>query len=274
MTDSEQKPGAAKGGKPYKRKLRNYLLDPSFQLKYAGFIFGVAAALSLLLGTLLWFTSQRLVDVSQTAVAEGQHVVELGRKVAAESEKVSKVVEMNIVKDPFYADNPELLEAFKAENADKGAVLVEQQQALEKQAETLKQKSAEIAAQQQVMLWTLFALLALLSVGVGLAGIVVTHRVAGPIFKMVRQIHDVEDGHWNMPSPLRPGDELGHFFKAFEEMVQTMRDQRQHEIDLMDELAEQLGDMGAEPRATYDELHAEMLRALHGPPRVRGAKSS
>ena len=27
----------------YKRRLRNYLLDKSFQLKYAGFIFGVAA---------------------------------------------------------------------------------------------------------------------------------------------------------------------------------------------------------------------------------------
>ena len=34
----------------YKRRLRNYLLDKSFQLKYAGFIFGVAAVLSVVWG--------------------------------------------------------------------------------------------------------------------------------------------------------------------------------------------------------------------------------
>jgi len=253
------------GDRPrHKRQLRNYLLDKSFQLKYAGFIFGVAAVLSAALGALLWQTSQRLVGVSQTAVSQGQHVVELGRQVAKESEKVSQVVQMNLVEDPFYKDNPELLAAFESDNEKKNALLVEQQEALEAQAASLQQQSAEIEAGQQRMLITLFVLLLLLSVGVGLAGIVVTHKVAGPIYKMIRQIRDVEDGHWNMPSPLRKGDELTHFFTAFEEMVQALRDQREHEMGLMDQLKERLGEMTPEQRAIYDELYKEMRRALHG----------
>ncbi len=248
----------------YKRRLRNYLLDKSFQLKYAGFIFGVAAVLSVVMGALLWQTSTRLVGVSQTAVSQGQHVVELGRKVAKESEKVSKVVQMNIVKDPFYADNPELLAAFENDNKQQNALLVEQQQALEAQAANLEKQSAEIESEQQAMLITLFVVLLVLSVAVGLAGIVVTHKVAGPIFKMIHQIKDVEDGHWNMPSKLRPGDELVHFFEAFEEMVRALRKQREHELEMMDELRERLGDMSPEQREIYERLYGEMRYALHG----------
>ena len=252
-------------GRPrYKRRLRNYLLDKSFQLKYAGFIFGVAAVLSAVMGALLWRTSQRLVGVSQTAVSQGQHVVELGRKVAKESEKVSKVVQMNIVKDPFYADNPELLAAFENDNEKQSALLTEQQEALETQAASLEKQSAEIASEQRAMLITLFAVLLVLSVAVGLAGIVVTHKVAGPIYKMINQIKDVQDGHWNMPSPLRKGDELVHFFEAFEDMVRSLRKQREHELEMMEKLRERLGEMSPDQREAYDELYREMRYALHG----------
>ena len=49
--------GSAGPKKRYKRKLSNFLLDRSFQLKYAGFLFGVAAVLSAGLGYLLWTTN-------------------------------------------------------------------------------------------------------------------------------------------------------------------------------------------------------------------------
>ena len=197
-------------------------------------------------------------------MSQGKHVVELGRKVAKESEKVSKVVQMNIVKDPFYADNPELLAAFENDNKQQNALLVEQQQALEAHAATLERQSAEIESEQRAMLITLFVVLLVLSVAVGLAGIVVTHKVAGPIYKMIHQIKDVEDGHWNMPGKLRKGDELGHFFEAFEEMVRALRTQREHEIELMEQLRERLGEMSPEQREAYDELYAQMQYALHG----------
>ena len=60
---------------PHRRKLRNFLLDRSFQLKYAGYLFGVAAILSAALGYLLWTTSRSLIEQSRKTVDQGQQVV-------------------------------------------------------------------------------------------------------------------------------------------------------------------------------------------------------
>ena len=61
---------AAKGGSPRKqRRIRNYLLDRGYQLKYAGYLVAVAAVLSLFLGYLLWRTSQSLVEQRESPLA-------------------------------------------------------------------------------------------------------------------------------------------------------------------------------------------------------------
>jgi nitrogen fixation/metabolism regulation signal transduction histidine kinase len=256
----------APAGKPkYKRKLRNYLLDKRFQLKYAGLLSGVAALLSITLGLLLWNTSKSLVEQSHTAVTTGQQAVALGQQVAKESKKVSDVVRMSIVKDPMYGDNPELLDEFKAENAKEDQKALNQQIELEAKARALSSHSDQLAKNQNTIMLTLLAVLSLLVVGVGLVGIVVTHKVAGPIFKMTRQFHDLADGHWNMPAPLRPGDELMDFFKTFEDTVQTLRDQREQEIAMLDEaLAKVDGAGNDELRDRLDALRSEMNKALHG----------
>jgi len=221
--------------KRHKRQFKNYLLDRGFQLKYAGLLFAVAGVLSVVLGFLLWRTSQALVVQSREAVAKGQQVVLLGQQVAKESRKVSSVVEMNIVKDPFYADNPELLAAFKEDAANKDAVVIEQQRLLQEQARALGQQSAELEERQRTMLVSLFGMLTLLVFAVGLVGIVVTHKVAGPIFKMTRQINQLGEGSWRLPAPLRQGDELVHFFGAFAKMVHNLRAQRERELDMLDQ---------------------------------------
>jgi nitrogen fixation/metabolism regulation signal transduction histidine kinase len=245
----------------HKRKLRNYLLDRSFQLKYAGYLFGVAALLSAVLGFLLWNTSRSLIDQSNKTVEQSEQVVALGRKVADESRKVSAVVQMNLVKE--YGDNPELVEAFRGENADIEGRLTDQHKALEAQAAVLGEQSASIAAQQRTMLTSLFALLLLLVVGVGLAGIVVTHKVAGPIYKMKRQINILKDGNWRMPDPLRKGDELTEFFGAFRDMVKSFREHQVEEIERLDaviaDLRERVGD---EPLEPLEKLRGEMQARL------------
>ena len=249
----------------HKRSMRNYLLDTGFQLKYAGYLVAIAALLSVLLGWRLWATSKSLVAQTKEAVEQGQLAVSLGQKVAEESKKVSSVVEMNLVKDPFYADQPELLEAFKADRAKQGSALSDQQKELEGQAQALASHSASIERQQRATLTALFSLLALLVMGVGLAGIVITHRVAGPIFKMTRQMRQMGEGHWRVPDPLRKGDELAHFFGAFETMVRGLRRQRERELELLDELDEALdGEGESAPRERVEALRAEMRRALDG----------
>ncbi len=111
----------------------------------------IALVISACLGIFLWSTSRQVLAQSQKAVEAGEQVVTRGREVVAESQKVSAVVQMNIVKDPVYGDNPALLDAFKSDAAKQDDRLKQQQQALEAQAANLKQQSADIASQQRVM---------------------------------------------------------------------------------------------------------------------------
>jgi nitrogen fixation/metabolism regulation signal transduction histidine kinase len=246
-----------------RRKLRNLLLDRRFQLKYTGFLTGVAAVLSITLGFLLWRTEQSLVTQSRQTVERGQQVVALGRKVADESRKVSAVVEMNIVKDPVYADNPELLESFKMDSAKQATRIAQQQQALEEQAATLTRQSAELESGQNALFTTLCSVLAALVIALSLVGIVVTHKVAGPVYKMTRQIRELGEGSLRVPAPLRKGDELGSFFATFETTVRSLRQRREEDVAAIDAAIATLGPKLAEADlAPLEQLRKQLKRGL------------
>jgi nitrogen fixation/metabolism regulation signal transduction histidine kinase len=233
----------------HQRRMKNYLLDRHFQLKYSGYLVGIALLFSICLGALLWNTSQAVIAQSNKTVEQGGDLVKHGQEVVEESRKVSEVVKMNIVKDPIYSDNPALLEAFKGDADKQDERLKAQQAALERQAADLKAQSTAIRGQQTTMFITLTTALSLLVVLIGFAGIMVTHRVAGPIFKMKRQIREVGEGHLRIPNKLRKGDELVDFFEAFETMVINLRSRQQGEIDKLEQAIKTL-----EPKAEPGEL--------------------
>jgi nitrogen fixation/metabolism regulation signal transduction histidine kinase len=250
------------GGR-HQRRLRNYLLDSHFQLKYASYLVLIAVVISACLGVFLWRASQQTLAQSQKTVEQGGQLVARGKEVVAESQKVSAVVQMNIVKDPVYSDNPALLEAFKADAAQQDERLKQQQTALETQASELKEQSAAIKSQQNVMFFALFGALTVLVVVIGMAGIVVTHRIAGPIYKMKRQLAEVGSGHLKVPSPLRKGDELVEFFDTFRDMVIHLRERQQVEIDKLEAALKHLdGKASEEAMQPLRSLHADMKGAL------------
>jgi hypothetical protein len=247
----------------HQRRLRNYLLDSHFQLKYTGYLVGIALLFSLSLGLIIWRTSAGLIAQSHQAVHQGEQVVERGREVVSESRKVSEVVKMNIIKDPDYSDNPALLDAFKADAEKQDLRLTQQQQALEEQAKSLRDQAEALTDKQHAMLYTLVGALSLLVILIGFAGILVTHKVAGPIFKMKRQINDVGKGHLRIPGKLRKGDELVSFFETFETMVRNLRQRQEVEIEKLDRAINTL-ESKAEPGELDPlyQLRKEMKDAL------------
>ncbi len=247
----------------HQRKLKNYLLDPQFQLKYTAYLVAIAVVLGTSLGFVVLRTSDAVVVQSQKNVEQGQKVVELGREVVGESRKVSEVVKMNIVKDPVYQDNPALLEAFTTDAKKQDERLKEQEAQLVAQAESLKRESSALKAFQSRMIVTIFGVLGLLVVGIFIAGIIVTHKVAGPIYKMKGLIKDVGDGRLRIPGKLRKGDELVHFFEAFDRMVRNLRSRQEAEIAKLDTAIKRL-EGKAEPDALklLHELKLEMQDAL------------
>ena len=250
------------GGR-HQRRVKNYLLDRHFQLKYSGYLVLLAVVLSAGLGFMLFRSSSEVIDQSAKTVRQGDEVVARGRQVVKESQKVSAVVQMNIIKDPVYSDNPALLEAFKSDAAEQDKLLKDQQDGLQAQAAQLKEQAAGLVVQRKVMLASLFGGLALLVILIGFGGIVVTHRVAGPIYKMKMNLRAVADGHLQIPSPLRKGDELVEFFEAYRSMVIALRGRQEDEIHRLEKAIASLETKtGAGELESLKTLKRDMKSAL------------
>lgn len=260
--------GAPTSGTPShrgQRKLRNFLLDRHFQLKYSGYLVGVALFLSVSLGLILWRTSRTLVTQSRSSVALGEEIVERGRNLLAESEKVNAVVQMNIVET--YADDPALLEVFQGEAAKRDGMLEQSQKQLEDNSQALRSKSQMIEREYMIFGAVIVSALLLLTLGIGLAGIIVTHKVAGPVFKMKKLLRELAKGNFRVDARLRKGDELQHFFDAFNEAADELRQRQQDEIDQVESVLQLLRD--AESGATDRVIGArERLQALRDSMRV------
>jgi hypothetical protein len=258
---AEATAAAGRQGGRHQRSWRNYLLDQHFQLKYTGYLVGIAVFLSGALGGILYTTSEKLIQQSQEGVKQAELVAERGREVVKESKKVSAVVQMNIAKE--YADSPDVLEAFKSDDAQHHAELGKRQEQLESQSKEIRTQFERLADQQRAMRLTLFGVLGALVVLIGLAGIVITHKVAGPIFKMKRQLREVGDGKLRVPGPLRKGDELVDFFEAFREMVASLRKRQEREIELLDAAIAKLEGKAESPDlAPLRELRSDMNETL------------
>jgi hypothetical protein len=97
---------------------------------------------------------------------------------------------------------------------------------------------------------------------VGLGGIVVTHRIAGPIFKMKRLLRELGEGYLRMPTPLRKGDDLQDFFEEFARTVDRLRERKSGELDQLNRILAELEEVPGEAR-TPAAVHAiQGLRTL------------
>lgn len=78
-------------------------------------------------------------------------------------------------------------------------------------------------------------------------GILLTHRVAGPMFSMIRIIRRIGSGHWNTKVNLRAQDELQmigrHLNELSEQLVQAGKD----DLEKLEEIQSELVTLDIEP---------------------------
>lgn len=232
----------------HKRSLRNYLLDPRFQLKWAGMFIAVAFIISAIMGTFLYRTTCEVTAQSHKVIAQGEELIK-------ESEKNSDLVKMQI-KDQ-YSDAPELAATFAKQAKDLDGQIAARHGLL------LAQQKATIA-QQNTMLFSLVVGLLLLVILIGLLGIFFTHKVVGPIYKMKRLLRQVGDGKLNFAGKLRKGDELQDFFEVFAEMVEKLKQRQHREVTELDAALAAAKSSGASEDAVARIRHVrdEMKAAL------------
>jgi methyl-accepting chemotaxis protein len=246
--------------KRHQRKLKNLLLDRHFQLKYSAYFLGLALFLSASLGILLWRVSVELVAQSRESVALGEDIVQRGQALLVESKKVSDVVKMNIV--DAYADDPALLEVFQGEANRHDALLESGQTQLQGNTQSLRKQSDTIAREHRFFTIVLMSALVVLFVAVGLGGIVVTHRIAGPIFKMKRLLRELGEGYLRMPTPLRKGDDLQDFFEEFARTVDRLRERKSGELDQLNRILAGLEEVPGDARSPDAVTAIQGLRTL------------
>jgi hypothetical protein len=269
MAESAQSPPPK-----YKRSARNYLIDPAFQLKYTGFLVLIALALSVTLGVLLYNANTeilaqtaRTVEQGKETVKQGQSVADRQRELITMSNKLNEVVKSQI--DTCYPGQEELAKSFSDAAAADGVKLQAEQKQLDEdktkldeRAELLRKEAEELQARQANVLRGLVLVLSVLVLTIGLAGIIFTHKIAGPIFKMKRLMRQVGEGKLIVREKLRKGDELQHFFDTFERMVENMRERQRAEIEMLSAAIQKIEDVGAvapEDMAPLRRVRDEMV---------------
>jgi hypothetical protein len=101
------------------------------------------------------------------------------------------------------------------------------------------------------VLWGILGFGVVLVISITAVGILITHRVAGPLFKVASHVNRVRENRLAaIPQSLRKGDELQEFYAAFREMHQALREREQSDIRLLAEATDALEGNGqaVEPR--------------------------
>lgn len=198
-----QNPGGAKD-----RKLRNFLLDARFQLKFAGYFVALSLVVAGLLGVFLVRTTSSLF--SQISAS-----VEARKKAADTSRELGNCTVNNELAANM--DNPELVASLAEKSKTIDAAFEAEQRAAQEQ-------SVEVQRQQRQTLYALLGVLAAFIFFIAFTAIVITHRIVGPLFRIKRMAREVGEGIVRPPTyGLRPGDELQDVFAVFSEMVTQLR---------------------------------------------------
>ncbi len=116
---------------------------------------------------------------------------------------------------------------------------------------------ALVARTDRELLGALAGLAALMALALGVLGVIITHRVAGPVLVLGRYLQAFGAGRYPPVRALRRGDELQRLFGVFAEGVEALRARERAHADLLEAAAAQV--RAALPRAPELAATADAL---------------
>lgn len=131
-------------------------------------------------------------------------------------------------------------------------------------AETAAELQAWAQSEDRLVALYIVVAILFLTACLGITGILVTHRLVGPAYKIKLLLHNVQDGHLKVAGQLRKGDELRDVFVAFEEMVESLRVRQAEEVDLLDDALRRAKETGTPDevlqifQSVRDRMQAEL----------------
>ena len=274
------------------RKLRNYLLDKNLQLSFAIFIVGVTAVLTaVLIAVMVYETNQatktfykQRQQATEMFVRLRREATDLFYKQRQEATRILKE-QLNVATDMLDVmrqdpDLKEVVERTKKELEKRDAEAVatrkrqdeelrkrreEEDRALQRQRE---REDRELAAKQRrtqrILIASLVAFSLLFILVVFLYGIVITHKVAGPLYKIGRYLQAIKEGRFPKLYGLRRGDQLVEFYNVFKETYEALKERTARDLELLEEARKALEKSGADGQllSKLDEAIQEKRQAL------------
>jgi hypothetical protein len=117
-----------------------------------------------------------------------------------------------------------------------------------------------LVARSDRLLLAAFAVIALLlAAALGLLGVVITHRVAGPVFVMGHYLEVLAEGRFPRMRTLRRSDELKLFFRTFLDAVDRMKVREAKHAAVLEEAVQRM--RAAAPKAPELQPAVDALAA-------------
>jgi nitrogen fixation/metabolism regulation signal transduction histidine kinase len=119
----------------------------------------------------------------------------------------------------------------KAESATKIAVAeLEESGAYLQSADTTR---AALLRQERGIRYGIIGVGVLLCLGLGLFGVVSSHRVAGPLYRLGVELGKLRDGSFAPVTPLRKGDQLTDLYESFRKATDAIRAREQRDVEVL-----------------------------------------
>lgn len=99
---------------------------------------------------------------------------------------------------------------------------------------------ALVERSDRVLLVVLGGTALLLAAALGLLGVVITHRVAGPVFVMGHYLKIISEGRYPRMRTLRRSDELRGFFGTFLEAVDALKKRERRHAEVLEDAAQRM----------------------------------
>jgi nitrogen fixation/metabolism regulation signal transduction histidine kinase len=228
---------------PRQRKLRNYLLDAPLQLRFTAVLVLATLLGAGLLGIFLARALNRLAEQAERAVEARAAAAQASHELGNASLSKTLLERFN---DPEFTAQLE-----RQSRAIDAAYQAEQAQVAEQRR--------EVARESTRIGWLVLMSVLVFALTVLLLGIVITHRIAGPVYRVRRLLSDLAEGRREVPRHgLRDGDELRELFDAAASLVKTLRAEDEATLEAVS-VALAASDRGDGLRQVHDRL----ARRLH-----------
>jgi len=272
-------PKNAGGGGRHQRSWRNFLIDKDYQLKNTIISVVIAAIVCTALGTLvIWQTRQANAEFKKQAIdstnlfqrqrLKTNNLFRQTRAAATKDVKKLLNVATEMLKVQMQDKDPDMRQLaaiamadLKKDDArivarrDKEDKRLAAQRTQEDKERVIQREKQDKEAADKRSLRELILLIAIIAFGIVflvvifIFNIVITHRTAGPLFKMGRYMDEIRENKYTEVWNLRKGDQLVGLYGRFQAMHKAAKARVEKDVELLTAACEACDKAGVEGEA-------------------------